>query len=93
MIRVTIELISAINGQRSTLGVMDICNDGQSDDPNIGHYYGKLYRKGAVKPQELTAVTDQYVQRRGKVKNYPRKSYVIWRLIIRMLRDMFPEEK
>jgi hypothetical protein len=82
VIRVTIQLISAQNGQRSTLGVMDICNTGESMDPRIGHYTGRLYRKGTVSK----------LQREGKVQNWPRKSYTVWRLVLRMLQDMHPED-
>lgn len=29
----------------------------------------------------------------GSVKNYPRTSYNVWRLVLRALRDCFPEER
>ncbi len=82
MIRVTIELISARDGQRSTLGVMDICNTGESRDPRIGHYKGRLYRKGSVTK----------IQREGAVNDWPRQSYTVWRLVLRMLQNMHPED-
>lgn len=82
MIRVTIELISAQDGLRSTLGIMDIFNTGESSDPHIGHYGGRLYRKG----------TTTKVQREGEVRNWPRESYTVWRLLLRMLTDMHPED-
>lgn len=83
MIRITVELLSARTGIRSTLGVMDICNLGTRPfgDPR-GDYKGIVYRKGTKK-----------VLRVGSVINYPRKAYNIWRLVSRMLRDAFPEEK
>lgn len=31
--------------------------------------------------------------RRGEVKDYPRLSYNVWRLVIRALKSAFPEEK
>jgi hypothetical protein len=80
VIRVTIELVSAQDGQRSTLGIMDICNTGESHDPRIGHYRGRLYRKGSTTK----------VQREGAVPNWPRQSYTVWRLLLRMLKEMHP---
>lgn len=88
MIRVTIELISAQDGRRETLGVMDICNDGTGAH-HRGNYDGVLHRKG-VKPGNHPSSINT---RRGRVENWPRKSYVIWRLVLRMLRAMYPEEK
>lgn len=82
MIRITITLHSALDGSQKTLGVMDICNLGESQNQKRGHYHGRLYRKGAI----------GRVQRTGRVSNYPRQSYVVWRLVLRMLRQMFPEE-
>lgn len=82
MIRVTIELHSAQDGSRKVLGVMDITNDGISRDVNRGHYNGRVYKNGTLKPLRV-----------GIVKDYPRLSYNVWRLVLRMLRDCFPEEK
>lgn len=31
--------------------------------------------------------------RRGRVENFPRKSYVVWRLVLRALRSLYPEER
>lgn len=90
MIRVTIDLISAIDGRKETLGIMDICNAGHDlGTPLRSDYTGKLYRK--TKPPMVTAAAS--IIRTGRVYNFPRKSYVIWRLVFRMLKDMFPEEK
>lgn len=86
MIRITVELLSARTGKRSTLGIMDICNKGDSEDPKRGNYSGFLYRKGEGTFRPSRA------QRTGQVLNYPRQSYVVWRLILRMLAEMFPEE-
>lgn len=86
MIRITVDLISARGpASNKRLGVMEICNDGsQSDgsgDSPRGSYYGRIYRKGG-----------RAVQRRGEVHDFPRRSYSVWRLILRMLRDCYPEE-
>jgi len=82
LIRVTIELLSAQDGKKTTLGIMDIFNTGESSDPRIGHYRGRLYRKG----------TTTKVQREGAVLNWPRQSYTVWRLLLRMLKDMHQED-
>lgn len=87
MIRVTVDLISARGAQHNKrLGVLEICNDGSLSDGSgaskRGNYNGRLYRKGGGG-----------VLRTGSVKNFPRRSYTVWRLILRMLRDMHPEEK
>ena len=82
MIIVTIELQSAITGKRSKLGEMYISNDG-TGTAERGNYLAHVMRKGSWhKPQ-----------RRGVVKNYPRASYSVWRLVMRALKDAFPEEK
>lgn len=33
------------------------------------------------------------IQRTGRVENFPRQSYSIWRLVFRALLSAFPEEK
>ncbi len=83
MIIVTIELQSAITNKRSKLGVMHICNDG-TGTTKLGNYFAHVMRKGGAwnKPQRL-----------GKVYDYPRASYSVWRLVMRALKDAFPEEK
>ncbi len=82
MIIVTIELQSAITNKRSKLGVMHICNDG-TGTVKRGNYFAHIMRKGSWnKPVRL-----------GKVKDYPRASYSVWRLVMRALKDAFPEEK
>lgn len=87
MIRITVDLVSARGPQHNKrLGVMEICNDGSlsdgSGDSTRGNYYGRIYRKGG-----------RSVIRQGNVENFPRRSYQVWRLILRMLRDCYPEEK
>jgi hypothetical protein len=61
---------------------MDISNTGESSNPRIQNYRGRLYRKG----------TTTKVQREGAVSNWPRQSYTVWRLLLRMLKDMHPED-
>lgn len=91
MIRVTVELLSAQNGERSVLGVMDIWNDGQSTNPRRGNYRGQIYRKGTKDARVWSR--GGTIERTGGVNDYPRLSYPIWRLVIRMLKQMYPEER
>ena len=81
MIRVTVELIPWGIGEPQQLGVMHIANDG-TGTKDRGNYHAKVYRKGTNK-----------VLRLGEVKEYPRLSYNIWRLVLRCLKSAFPEEK
>lgn len=86
MIRVTVELYNANKGgERSTLAVMDICNVSGADHEYgspLGNYRGVLYRAGTKK-----------ILREGHIKNWPRKSYPVMRLVCRMLREIYPQEK
>lgn len=82
MIRVTIELISAVNGSRRELARMDIANDA-TGTVTRGNYDGVTYRgrdKGT-----LDKGTPQKV---GRVENYPREAYHVWNLIYAMLGAM-----
>lgn len=83
MLRITVELISSRNGRITRLGQMDIYNTGlHPEHPKRGDYRGRLYNcKG------------KQMNRTGEVNNWPRQSYPIWRLICRMIKEMYPEEK
>lgn len=90
MIVVTVELHSAITGQRSLLGQTIIYNTGSSTDPRRGDYVAAVGRK--TDAGNLQAVYDRPI-RKGSVKNYPRLSYNVWRLVLRALASAFPEER
>ena len=81
MIRVTVELIPFGIGEPQQLGVMHIANDGTGTKER-GNYKTHVYRKNSWK-----------IARAGVVKDYPRLSYNVWRLVMRCLRSSFPEEK
>ena len=86
MIVVTVELVSAISPDRDkVLGRMCIANDGSIDDPTRGNYDAWVRRKGTTSYRSATRI--------GRVENFPRQSYVIWRLVLRALRSCYPEEK
>ena len=72
MIRVTVELVSAIDGHREVLGTAVIVNDGTSETEKRGNYNAAFYGKRSW-------------QRRGLVENFPRKSRNVWHLIRRSL--------
>lgn len=91
MIRVTVELISAHGPTyNKKLGVMDIANDGGSKNAHRGDYIGQLYRKSSLPKDQFCKSTG--ILRKAKTKDYPRLSYNVWRLVTRMLRELFPEE-
>lgn len=58
-----------------------------------GNYEARVCRKGktAYKLEDLRS--GKGFTRTGRVENYPRLSYNIWRLVIQALRACFPEEK
>ena len=82
MIRVTIELVSAITGKTSNIGRMLIINDGTGSRLR-GNYKVLVLKRGS----------DVVTQRSGRVENFPRLSYNVWRLVSRALRGAFSEEK
>ncbi len=81
MIVVKIELWPmGIESRKRELGRMLIVNQGGTH--GRGDYHVRVMRKGSDK-----------VLRECEVKDYPRESYNIWRLICRALKGTFPEEK
>lgn len=91
MIIVKIELMSAVTGAISEIGRMYITNDatGTSDR---GDYDVGVYRRGtvAIPVQNGGEATST---RAGKVTDYPRQAYNVWRLITRAALAAFPEER
>jgi hypothetical protein len=94
MIKVTIELISAITHRTSTLGTMYIANDGNGTAER-GDYKVAVCRKGSAEPpRELLANSvNKRAARTGEIKAYPRLAYNVWRLIARATLAAFPEER
>lgn len=83
MIVIKVELWPwGFESRKRELGRMHITNDG-SGTAKRGDYKVAVMRKG----------TTNKVQREGEVKDYPRQSYTVWRLVQRALRSAFPEEK
>jgi len=88
MIVVKIELHSALTGAKTVLGQMRIINDGTTKNAKRGHYNVDVMRKG-----KSALSSSSEVARTGRVENYPRLSYNVWRLISRALISAFPEEQ
>ena len=90
MIKVTIELESAITGKTTKIGQMHIWNRG-GGTADIGDYGVAVCRRGSfdVPFGQIPKATT----RTGEVLNYPRLSYNVWRLIARALLSAFPEER
>lgn len=87
MIVVTIDLHSAVTGKKTTIGRMVIHNVGGT--PTRGDYKVAVGNKRDVDDVRKILASPL---RTGEVKNYPRKSYNVWRLVTRALKSAFDEE-
>ena len=90
MIKVTIELESAITGETTKIGQMHIWNEGNHRDPSLGDYGVAVCKRGVF--DVPFGQVPKSVTRKGSVLNYPRLSYNVWRLVARALKSSFPEE-
>ncbi|CBX87953.1 hypothetical protein [Roseovarius Plymouth podovirus 1] len=88
MLVLKLELHSARTGEIEEIGRTIIANVGGTS--HRGNYICKIARK-----RDTFSNTDTWREplRTGDVKNYPRLSYNVWRLVIRALLSAFPEEK
>jgi len=64
------------------IGRMHISNDGTCTDPSRGSYDVRVMRRGKR----------TQVQRTAHVRHFPRRSYNVWRLVLRALALAFPED-
>jgi hypothetical protein len=91
MLIVKIELHSAIDGRVEEIGRMYIANDG-TGTPSKSDYNVAVCRKGITgTPENLGGF--EAAARTGRVLDYSRKSYNVWRLVSRALLATFPEEQ
>lgn len=90
MIKVTIELEGASTGKTTILGRMYIWNKGGGAKATHGDYGVAVCRKGRYDVPFGQVPTEK--TRTGEVLGYPRLAYNVWRLVLRALRDCFPEE-
>lgn len=96
MIKVTIELISAITGRTSEIGRMYLCNDGDKSAGTRGvrgDYLVGVCRRGSTAVPSPVDPDGPRPTRAGRVLDYPRLSYNVWRLVARALFATFPEER
>lgn len=94
MLVVKIELWSAVTGKVEEIGRMYIGNDGTARGKR-GNYDVKVTRKGSEKStgwKTFRGWKNVKATRTGRVEDYPRSSYNVWRLITRALKSAFPEE-
>lgn len=83
MIVVRVELHSARTGKVKEIGRMLIDNISmRGNDSRRGDYRIRLLKRGA-----------KQVLREGRVMDYPRLSYNVWRLVFRGLKSVLKEEK
>lgn len=92
MIVVKVELHSAITGKITTLGQAVIANDGKHGANSLGNYDMSVANKRTAQAGDLQKTIEK-AARRGRITNFPRKSYSIWRMVTRLLLDAFPEEQ
>ena len=88
MLVVKIELHSARTHKITEIGRMIIANEGTAGTPRRGNYTVKVGRKGHHSSKDVWLNPT----RMGRVKDYPRLTYSVWRLVIRALLSAFPEE-
>lgn len=92
MIVIKVELHSARTGRVTTLGQAIITNEGTNPDPRRGDYKLSIGRKQDAEAGNLRAIITR-PSRTAEVKEFPRHSYTIWRMILRLLRAAYPEDK
>jgi hypothetical protein len=80
VIRVTVELFSAIDGHHEVLGVAEIYNDA-SGTPNLGNY------EYILSPRNVPNKT----WKKGNIEGFPRKRLLAWDLLYRCLKDAVSE--
>lgn len=88
MIRISVDLVTL--GEVRPLGRMLICNDLSSRAHDRGNYDVHCARKSVIERG-----MSQWIEkpcRTGRVENYPRLSYNVWRLVARAVKSCFPEE-
>lgn len=88
MLVLKLELHSAVTGEVTEVGRTLIYNVGGTEDR--GDYAVKVGRKAR---RFSNRKVHEKPLRTGEVKDYPRMTYNVWRLVIRALMDAFPEER
>ena len=89
MLIVELKLMSARTLKTTTLAKTTISLVNANETHSKGDYHVLVGRRGV---SDLVKIHRE-PQREGAVLDYPRKSYNVWRLVIRALLSAFPEEK
>lgn len=78
MIRIRVELMSAVTGETTELARMDIANDGVASVTNhrVGDYTCRTY-----KGRSAEALDKAQIQRSGKVVGWRRHDFHVWNLV------------
>jgi len=87
MLVLKLELHSARTGEIKEIGRTIIANVGGTQER--GDYICKVAKKRETFDNKNTWSKPLRI---GEVKDYPRLSYNVWRLVIRALKSAFPEE-
>lgn len=85
MIVVTAELWSAVDGSKTQLARMHICNDGRATirNPRLGDYIGESFVG-----RDAETLAKGRVSKRAEVRGWRRHDYHVWNLVRRMLTAM-----
>lgn len=89
MIKVKIVLESAITHKETLIGEMTIANNA-GGTRDRGNYNVAVARKNSWAEGFGRMIRNPL--RTGRVDNYPRLSYNVWRLVVRAILAAFPEE-
>ena len=89
MLILELKLWSAKTMKTTTLAKTTISLANVNKTHSKGDYHVLVGRRGVT---DLVKI-HRNPQREGAVIDYPRKSYNVWRLVIRALLSAFPEEK
>ena len=91
MLVVKIEFHKFSTGDVEEIGRMYIANVGSGNQLR-GDYEAAVCRRGSTKAPIPINPVGPKATRIGSVKNYPRLSYNVWRLVCKALKSCFPEE-
>ena len=88
MIVITIQFWRARTRKIETIGRMVIANTGKNNDPSRGDYVAWLARRNANHSLPPQSVVENHLKT-VEIKDYPRLSYSVWVLVLRVLKKMF----
>ena len=89
MIVIRVELWSARTGRKKPIGLGIIANQGTTAGETRGDYEMYIARRG----QWDVAKIMERPLRTASVKDWPKASYSVWRLVLKLLSEAFPEQR